>query len=103
MKDLYNSMSSAEKEKYQREMRKQFNEAGNRYRDEYLRRYSPPYECKMHEKVFQEASCDRTVDHIIPQPFGGTNVMTNLQILCQSCNSKKKAVKYFSSKMESLV
>ena len=34
MKDLYNSMSSAEKEKYQREMRKQFNEAGNRYRDD---------------------------------------------------------------------
>ncbi|NVP24301.1 hypothetical protein [Treponema phagedenis] len=28
MKELYNSMSSAEKAKYQREMRKQLNEAG---------------------------------------------------------------------------
>ncbi|WP_432846886.1 HNH endonuclease [Treponema denticola] len=64
---------------------------GNRYRDEYLRRYSPPYECKMCGKIFQEASRDCTVDHIIPQHLGGTNAMTNLQILCQSCNSKKKA------------
>ena len=28
MKELYNSMSSAEKAKYQREIQKQFNEAG---------------------------------------------------------------------------
>ena len=63
---------------------------GNSYRDEYFSRYSPPYECKMCGKVFQEASGDCTVDHIVPQRWGGTNAMTNLQILCQSCNSKKK-------------
>ena len=64
---------------------------GNRYRDEYFRRYSPPYFCKMCGRKFVEVTRECTVDHIIPQHLGGTNAMTNLQILCQSCNSKKKA------------
>lgn len=64
---------------------------GNSYRDEYFKRYSPPYTCKMCGKGFSEQTRDCTVDHIIPQYLGGTNAMTNLQILCQSCNSKKKA------------
>lgn len=64
---------------------------GKRYHDDYFDRYSPPYECKMCGKIFYEASRDCTVDHIIPRHLGGTNAMTNLQILCQSCNSKKKA------------
>ena len=29
------------------------------------------------------------VDHIVPLALGGTNIKTNLQILCPSCNSKK--------------
>lgn len=31
-----------------------------------------------------------TVDHIRPRSRGGTNDLTNLQILCRNCNSSKK-------------
>ena len=30
-----------------------------------------------------------TVDHVVPQSKGGTNHMTNLQLLCAACNSMK--------------
>ena len=30
-----------------------------------------------------------TVDHIIPQDFGGNTVVGNLQLLCLKCNSRK--------------
>lgn len=34
---------------------------------------------------------DLTIDHIIPRKYGGTNAITNLQVMCRSCNSSKKA------------
>ena len=30
-----------------------------------------------------------TVDHVVPQSKGGTDHMTNLQLLCGACNSMK--------------
>ena len=30
-----------------------------------------------------------TVDHVVPQSKGGTDHVTNLQLLCAACNSMK--------------
>ncbi|RWU10661.1 HNH endonuclease [Pedobacter chitinilyticus] len=32
---------------------------------------------------------DKAIDHIVPLKLGGTNDITNLQILCEACNLKK--------------
>ena len=46
---------------------------------------------------FQCQSCGQTqietklnIDHIIPLAKGGSNDMSNLQTLCQTCNQNKK-------------
>ena len=46
---------------------------------------------------FQCQSCGKTdletnlnIDHIIPLARGGSNDISNLQTLCQTCNQKKK-------------
>lgn len=41
--------------------------------------------------VYCDSSNDLTVDHIKPRKLGGTNDLDNLQCLCKTCNSSKKA------------
>lgn len=63
---------------------------GKNYREIYFKAYpSNSYECKACYKKLTKI--DATVDHIVPQIVGGTNALTNLQILCRPCNSRKKA------------
>ena len=38
-----------------------------------------------------------TVDHVIPPCKGGTNNLSNLQILCEKCNNIK--IKYIDSRL----
>jgi 5-methylcytosine-specific restriction protein A len=33
---------------------------------------------------------DLTADHIVPKSKGGRNVLSNVQVLCRSCNSGKR-------------
>lgn len=74
---------------------KQVKETGkesNVYRQIYFNAYPKEvHTCKNCQKeVYWNSQPKATVDHIVPQKLGGTNAITNLQILCQTCNSKKK-------------
>ncbi|MBD3886622.1 HNH endonuclease [Phormidium tenue FACHB-886] len=46
------------------------------------------YHCQSCGKAAQDV--ELTVDHIISLATGGSNDISNLQILCRSCNSRKK-------------
>ena len=67
--------------------------AGDNYRKIYFDRYSQDeHTCKACSKTIKRSTPrEVTIDHIVPQKAGGTNAITNLQVLCQPCNSKKKA------------
>lgn len=44
---------------------------------------------------------DKAIDHIVPLKLGGTNDITNLQILCEACNLKKLDHTIITSEMYS--
>ena len=65
---------------------------GNDYREIYFE-HNPgiTHYCKRCGKVLRKGDSDLTIDHIVPQKWGGTNAITNLQPLCRKCNSWKHA------------
>lgn len=75
---------------------------GGSYRNVYFSRNTSRYHrCNACGKTLdREIPREVTIDHIIPQKCYGTNAITNLQVLCQTCNSRKRdklnslAVKY---------
>ena len=46
------------------------------------------YQCVSCKKWFTKSEI--TVDHIIPKRKGGLDVISNLQAMCRSCNSRKR-------------
>lgn len=69
------------------------NSAGNNYRDVYFK--SNPgdqHSCRACRQILSRSEGTVTIDHIVPQKAHGTNAITNLQVLCRSCNSKKSAL-----------
>ena len=46
------------------------------------------YKCAACGKWFSKSEI--TIDHIIPKRKGGLDVISNLQAMCRSCNSRKR-------------
>ena len=47
------------------------------------------YTCSKCKKKFRKADID--IDHIVPQKYGGSDDLWNLQCLCKHCNRSKQA------------
>lgn len=67
------------------------------YRDTKNLRQSKAYRDLRGKLIVQFGMCaachsehSLTVDHVIPMSIGGKHEIDNLQVLCRSCNSKKK-------------
>lgn len=69
------------------------NMVGDNYRKIYFDHYPQRYQnCKCcGKRLDRQVPREMTIDHIIPQKYGGSNNIMNLQVLCQTCNSKKSA------------
>ena len=62
------------------------------YREKWFRNNKPilgRYRCVHCGGWFKKADID--IDHIIPQKYGGTDALANLQPLCKHCNRSKQA------------
>lgn len=79
----------------------------NRKHRKTLSNYKKILQQLLHKYKFQCVECGcmdesrLTVDHIVPVSKGGSDDMENLQILCKSCNSRKRD-KYEESMVPSL-
>lgn len=65
----------------------------NRSRRVPISQYNKVLNKLLHKYNFQCVACSSTdnltIDHIMPVSKGGSDDLSNLQILCKSCNSKK--------------
>ncbi|MFV9473426.1 HNH endonuclease [Advenella sp. RU8] len=63
---------------------------GSNYREIYFSRYpQDDFKCAGCDSIFPKSKIQ--IDHIIPQKFGGSNAITNLQAMCGPCNNYKRA------------
>jgi len=67
----------------------------NRKKKPTVRHYKTVFKKLLHKYKFRCVECGSeeklTIDHIKPVSKGGTDDLSNLQILCKSCNSRKGA------------
>lgn len=67
----------------------------NRKRRKQITRYKDVLRTLLHKYKFSCVRCSSseklTIDHIVPVKHGGSDELSNLQILCRSCNSRKWA------------
>ena len=73
-----------------------FSSNSNTYRNVFLKAYpDEPWYCVSCGKALykregvRSADDKLTVDHIVPQKYGGSNAISNLQPMCQKCNTNK--------------